>query len=101
MKRHRKRHIDTDTQSPLSIQCFALTLARKVAELTQEELATRAGVSASFISLLEDGKRDIRLVGYETVTRIAWAFHVTPEELFPVLLAARQGARAATSGDEA
>jgi transcriptional regulator with XRE-family HTH domain len=61
-----------------------LRLARKIASLTQQELAERAGVTDSFISLIESGKRDIRSVGYETVVRIARALGVEPDELFPV-----------------
>jgi transcriptional regulator with XRE-family HTH domain len=61
-----------------------LKLARKVAGLTQGELAKQAGVTKSFISLLESGKRDIRSVGYETVARIAEALGVSPQELFPL-----------------
>jgi len=61
-----------------------LKLARKVARLTQAELAKQAGVTKSFISLLESGKRDIRSVGYETVARIAEALGVSPQELFPL-----------------
>ncbi len=61
-----------------------LKLARKIAGLTQEELAERAGVTNSFISLLEARKRDIRTTDYATVVRIARALHVTADELFPV-----------------
>ena len=61
-----------------------LRIARKIARLTQSELAERAGVTDSFISLIESGKRDIRSAGYETVVRIARALGVEPEELFPV-----------------
>jgi transcriptional regulator with XRE-family HTH domain len=64
-----------------------LRTARRIAQLTQLELAERAGVDGSFISLLESGKRDIRTVGYETVVRIARALNVTPDELFPVAVA--------------
>ncbi len=63
-----------------------LRTARRIAQLTQLELATRAGVDDSFISLLENGKRDIRTTDYETVVRIARALNVTPDELFPVTL---------------
>lgn len=68
-----------------------LKLARKVAGLTQAELAKEAGVTNSFISLLESGKRDIRSVGYETVARIADALNVSPQDLFP--LDARKSSR--------
>jgi len=61
-----------------------LRIARRIAKLTQLELAKRAGVDDSFISLIESGKRDIRRVDYETVVRIARALNVTPDELFPV-----------------
>jgi transcriptional regulator with XRE-family HTH domain len=61
-----------------------LRTARRIAKLTQLELATRAGVDDSFISLLESGKRDIRTTDYATVVRIARALNVTPDELFPV-----------------
>jgi transcriptional regulator with XRE-family HTH domain len=61
-----------------------LRTARRIANLTQLELATRAGVDDSFISLLESGKRDIQTTDYATVVRIARALHVTPDELFPV-----------------
>lgn len=61
-----------------------LRVARKIASLTQQELAERVGVTDSFISLIESGKRDIRAVGYETVVRIAHALGVEPEDLWPV-----------------
>jgi transcriptional regulator with XRE-family HTH domain len=61
-----------------------LRTARRIARLTQLELATRVGVDDSFISLLESGKRDIHTTDYATVVRIARALNVTPDELFPV-----------------
>lgn len=61
-----------------------LRTARKIAGLTQQELAERAGVTDSFISLLESGKREINTVSYETVVRLARALGVEPDELFPV-----------------
>jgi len=61
-----------------------LKTARKLARLTQKELADRAGVDDSFISVVENGKRDINAVGYATVVRLARALGVEPEELFPV-----------------
>jgi transcriptional regulator with XRE-family HTH domain len=61
-----------------------LRTARKIAGLTQHELASRAGVDHSLISLLESGKRDIHAVAYQTVVRIARALGVEPDELFPV-----------------
>jgi transcriptional regulator with XRE-family HTH domain len=61
-----------------------LKIARRIARLTQEELATAAGVDDSFISLLESGKRDIETVNYKTVVLLARALNVSPEELFPI-----------------
>jgi transcriptional regulator with XRE-family HTH domain len=61
-----------------------LRIARRIAGLTQLELATKVGVDDSFISLLESGKRDIRTTEYRTVVRLARALNVTPEELFPI-----------------
>jgi transcriptional regulator with XRE-family HTH domain len=61
-----------------------LKIARRIARLTQEELATAAGVDNSFISLLESGKRDIETVNYKTVVLLARALNVSPEELFPI-----------------
>jgi transcriptional regulator with XRE-family HTH domain len=62
-----------------------LRLARHVARLSQHQLAQRANVDHSFISLLESGKRDIESVGYAVVVRIARALNVEPHDLFPTL----------------
>jgi transcriptional regulator with XRE-family HTH domain len=61
-----------------------LRTARRIARLTQLELAKLVGVDDSFISLLESGKRDIRTTDYATVVRLARALNVTPDELFPI-----------------
>lgn len=61
-----------------------LKIARRIARLTQKELADRAGIDDSLISLLESGKRDYRRVEYEHVVLIARALNVTADELFPV-----------------
>ena len=61
-----------------------LRLARKLAGLTQQELADRAGVTNSFISLLEAGKRDIHSATHAHVVRIARALGVEADELWPV-----------------
>ncbi len=68
-----------------------LRTARRIARLTQLELATKAGVDDSFISLLESGKRDILTTDYGTVVKIARALNVTPDELFPVADDGAQG----------
>jgi transcriptional regulator with XRE-family HTH domain len=60
-----------------------LKTARRIARLTQLQLAKRAGVDDSFISLLERGKRRLP-EGYFAMVRIARALNVEPEELFPV-----------------
>jgi transcriptional regulator with XRE-family HTH domain len=65
-----------------------LKVARRIARLTQRDLASAAGVDDSFISLIESGKRDIATVNYKTVVLLARALNVTPEELFPIPQAA-------------
>jgi len=62
----------------------SLRIARRAARLTQRELAVRVGVDHSFISLLEAGARDIDLVGYATVVRIASELNQPAADLFPV-----------------
>lgn len=58
-----------------------LKIARKIAGLTQQQLAKQAGVTNSFISLIEAGKRDLAEVNYSTVVRLAEALHLAPDEL--------------------
>lgn len=73
-----------------------LKTARTLAKLTQKELATRAGVDDSTISVVESGRRDIRSMSYESVVRIAQVLGVEAGELWPVdpLPAARAAERA-------
>lgn len=61
-----------------------LRVARQIAGFNQTELARRAGVDNSFISLLESGKRHIHTTDYITVVRIARALNCTAEQLFPI-----------------
>jgi transcriptional regulator with XRE-family HTH domain len=61
-----------------------LFIARRAARLTQRQLAVKAGVDHSFISLIEAGERDIEAVGHGTVVRIARALNHTADDLFPV-----------------
>jgi transcriptional regulator with XRE-family HTH domain len=61
-----------------------LKIARRIARLTQKELAMKSGVDESTISLLENDKRNYCTVAYEDVVRIARALNVEPQELFPV-----------------
>jgi transcriptional regulator with XRE-family HTH domain len=60
-----------------------LKTARKVARLTQQELAKRAGVDTALISRLESGTRS-RRPSYESIVRIARVLNLAPDELFPV-----------------
>jgi transcriptional regulator with XRE-family HTH domain len=55
---------------------------RKIAGLTQEQLARKSGVDLAVISRLERGLR--RQPAYETVVRLARALNLEPEELLPV-----------------
>lgn len=59
-----------------------LKVARKIARLTQRQLAERAGVDHSLISRLERGDR--KTASYEAVVRLARALNIEPNELFPV-----------------
>lgn len=60
-----------------------LRTARKIARLTQAQLAACAGVKQETISQLENGR--IKQVSYETVAKLARALNVTVEELFPMV----------------
>jgi len=59
-----------------------LKTARRIARLTQQELAARAGVDPALISRLESGRG--RRPSYEAIVRISRALNVAPDELFPV-----------------
>lgn len=61
-----------------------LRTARKLARLTQQQLAERSGVDTSAISRVENGERDIHSMSYDSVVRLARALGVDPEELWPV-----------------
>lgn len=60
-----------------------LKMARRIAGLTQEQLAERAGVDSALISRLERGGAR-RRPSYEAIVRIARALNIAPDELFPV-----------------
>jgi transcriptional regulator with XRE-family HTH domain len=64
----------------------AIQLARAKRKLSQRELADRAGISVSYLSLLERGKRDPPL---STLQKIASGLGVPLEILF--FLAAESG----------
>jgi transcriptional regulator with XRE-family HTH domain len=60
-----------------------LRTARRIARLTQQELAKRAGVDPALISRLEAGGHR-RRPSYEAIVRISRALNLAPDELFPV-----------------
>ena len=64
----------------------AIQLARSKRKLSQAALATRAGISVSYLSLLERGRRDPPL---STIQRIAAALVMPVEILF--FLGAEEG----------
>jgi len=55
---------------------------RRIAGLTQEQLAEKSGVDKTVISKFERGKR-VR-GAYDSIVRLARALNLTPEELQPV-----------------
>jgi transcriptional regulator with XRE-family HTH domain len=55
---------------------------RRIAGLTQEQLALKSGVDKSLISRLERGRR--QTASYESIVRLARALNLQPEELVPV-----------------
>jgi transcriptional regulator with XRE-family HTH domain len=61
-----------------------LKIARRIARLSQQQLATRAGIDISTISRLESGERDVYGMSYRSVVHLAQALGVDPTELFPV-----------------
>jgi len=73
---------------------FELMRRRRLAGLTQRELATRAGVHPETISRLERGA----VAGSpeaETLRKLANALALTPEQLFPELLGTSESSPAA------
>jgi transcriptional regulator with XRE-family HTH domain len=52
---------------------------RNCARFSQQQLADRAGLERSYLSLLETGKR---MPGVEIIFRLAAAFEVSPNTLF-------------------
>ena len=55
---------------------------RRIAGLTQEQLARKSGVDATLISRFERGVR--RGLSYANIVRLAHALNLEPEELVPV-----------------
>jgi len=64
---------------------FELMRQRRLAKLTQRELAARAGIHPETISRLERGAV-VGSPGADTLRRLAAALALTPEQLFPELL---------------
>jgi transcriptional regulator with XRE-family HTH domain len=58
---------------------------RRIAGLTQDQLAKKSGVDATLISRLERGER--QTASYESIVRLARALNLEPEELVEVDLA--------------
>lgn len=64
----------------LSIAIGNVVHRRRVrSRLSQQQLADRAGLERSYLSLLESGKR---MSGVEIVFRLAAAFNISPKTLF-------------------
>lgn len=55
---------------------------RRIAGLTQQQLADKAGVDKTIVSRLERGER--RSASYETTVRLARALNLEPDELVHV-----------------
>lgn len=58
---------------------------RRIAGLTQTQLAKKSGVDVTLICRLESGER--QTASYENTVRLARALNLEPEELQPVDLA--------------
>jgi len=71
-----------------------LKTARRIARLTQSDLAKRACVDPALISRLETNGRT-RRPSYEAIVRISRALNLAPDELFPVPLRPERPARRA------
>lgn len=65
---------------PFPLEQFGqrVQLARQQLDISQEVLAERCGFDRTYVSLLENGKRNPPLV---SICRLAWALNVTPAQL--------------------
>lgn len=63
---------------------MSLKKIRRIAGLTQVELAREAGCSQALISDLESGKYDGKDISHRLAVCIARALRVEPDEIFPV-----------------
>lgn len=66
--------------------CFELLRRRRLAQLTQTQLADRAGVNISTVVRLERGHHRVR-PDAETLRRLSLALDATVDDLFPELVA--------------
>ncbi|HEV2789700.1 MAG TPA: helix-turn-helix transcriptional regulator [Solirubrobacterales bacterium] len=66
------------TQGPKSHLAATVKLLRDKADLTQEELAHRAGLHTTWVSHIESGRVNPK---WETVERIAWGLEVPLQQL--------------------
>lgn len=71
-------------------QAMDLKKFRRIAGLTQEQLARKAGVDVTLISRLERGRR--RRLSYDNMVKLARALNLEPEELQPVELPEKRSA---------
>jgi transcriptional regulator with XRE-family HTH domain len=60
---------------------------RRIAGLSQTQLAKKSGVDVTLISRLERGER--QRASYESIVRLARALNLEPEELSPVELGSK------------
>jgi transcriptional regulator with XRE-family HTH domain len=74
-----------------------LKIARRRARLTQQELATRAGIDHTAVAKLELDADRYLCARYQNVVRVARALGRSPLELFPVPPVKRTDDRAAVA----
>ena len=74
-----RRALVLRTQSLMYKLGVKIRTLRKVAGLTQEQLAEAANVSTNFIGYVERGQRALSI---KTLERIAQALDVTPKDMF-------------------
>lgn len=60
---------------------------RRIAGLSQRQLAKKAGVDVTLICRLERGER--KTASYESIVRLARALNLEPEELEPIVMVKR------------
>jgi transcriptional regulator with XRE-family HTH domain len=61
-----------------------LKIARRIARLSKEELAQRAGMDVADIARLETQRDAVHGMPYRSVVHLAQALGVPPTDLFPV-----------------